>query len=102
MAISTKVMTQRIRGKVIEFTDFLEPNNENDSNSLILAFTDHTFLRIDGVSDYNANITNEMIASVVREGPGLYAMYDFDDHLITEFSCNDREVRVFDGTWRNK
>lgn len=102
MAISTKVMTQRIRGKVIEFTDFLEPNNENDSNSLVLAFADHTLLRIDGVSDYNANITNEMIASVVREGPGLYAMYDFDGHLITEFSCNDREVRVFDGTWRNK
>ena len=102
MAISTKVMTQHIRGKVIEFTDFLEPNNENDSNSLVLAFTDHTLLRIDGVSDYNSNITNEMIASVVREGPGLYAMYDFDDHLITEFSCNDREVRVFDGTWRNK
>lgn len=102
MAISTKVMTQRIRGRVIEFTDFLEPNNENDSNSLVLAFTDHTLLRIDGVSDYNANITNEMIASVVREGPGLYAMYDFDGHLITEFSCNDREVRVFDGTWRNK
>lgn len=102
MAISTKVMTQHIRGKVIEFTDFLEPNNENDSNSLVLAFTDHTLLRIDGVYDYNANITNEEIASVVREGPGLYAMYDFDDHLITEFSCNDREVRVFDGTWRNK
>ena len=102
MTISTKVMTQRIRDKVIEFTDFLEPNNENDSNSLVLAFDDHTLLRIDGVYDYNANITNEMIASVVREGPGLYAMYDFDDHLITEFSCNDREVRVFDGTWRNK
>lgn len=102
MAISTKVMTQHIRGNVIEFTDFLEPNNENDSSSLVLAFTDHTLLRIDGVYDYNTNITNEMIASVVREGPGLYAMHDFDDHLITEFSCNDREVRVFDGTWRNK
>lgn len=102
MAINAKVMTQYLEGKVIEFTDFLEPNNENDSTSLVLAFTDHTLLRIDGVYDYNANITNEMIASVVREGPGLYAMYDFDDHFITEFSCNDREVRVFDGTWNVK
>ena len=102
MAINIKVMTQHIKGKVIEFTDFLEPNNENDSASLVLAFTDHTLLRIDGVYDHNANITNEMIASVVREGPGLYALYDFDDHFITEFSCSESEVRVFDGAWNVK
>ena len=102
MAINAKVMTQYLEGKVVEFTDFLESDNENGNGCLVLAFTDHTLLRIDGVYDHNANITNEMIASVAREGPGLYALYDFDDHFITEFSCNEREARVFDGTWNLK
>lgn len=99
MAINTKAMTQHIKGKVIEFTDFLEPNNENDSASLVLAFTDHTLLRIDAAYDYSFNIQDEPIAYVERVEPGVYVICNSKGDVICDFGCNDREVRVFDGTW---
>lgn len=102
MAINTKIMTQHIKGKVIEFTDFLEPNNENDSASLVLAFTDNTLLRIDGVFDYSFNIANEPIASVIHEDTAFYLICNSENDVICEFTCNEREVRVFDGTWNLK
>lgn len=102
MAINAKVMTQYLEGKVIEFTDFLESNNENDSNSLVLAFTDHTLLRIDGVYDYSFNIQDEPIAYVECAEPGVYVICNSKGDVICDFGCNDREVRVFDGTWNLK
>lgn len=102
MAINAKVMTQYLEGKVIEFTDFLDPNNENDSGSLVLAFTDNTLLRIDAAYDYSFNIQDEPIAYVERVEPGVYVICNSKGDVICDFGCNDREVRVFDGTWNLK
>lgn len=102
MAINAKVMTQHIKGKIIEFTDFLEPDNENDSASLVLAFTDHTLLRIDAAYDYSFNIQDEPIAYVERVEPGVYVICNSKGDVICDFGCNDREVRVFDGAWNLK
>ena len=102
MAINAKVMTQYLEGKVIELTDFLESNNENDSGSLVLAFTDHTLLRIDGVYDYSFNIQDEPIAYFERVEPGVYVICNSKGDVICDFGCNDRAVRVFDGAWNIK
>ena len=105
MAINAKVMTEYLKGKDIDFVDFLEPDNENDSGSLVLAFADHTLLRIDGVYDYRLCPTSSSrIEDFSRVAPGIYAIHNDseDDETICDFSCNEREVRVFDGTWNIK
>ena len=102
MAINAKVMTQYLEGKLIEFTDFLESDNENGNGCLVLAFTDHTLLRIDAAYDYSFNIQDEPIAYVERVDLGGRRIIKKKGDVICDFGCNDREVRVFDGTWNLK
>ena len=96
MAIITDALTERIKGKEIEFVYFRELDDPYDRSRgrLVFEFTDQTSLWIDAAYDYSFNIQDEPIAYVERVEPGVYVICNSKGDVICEFHCDDRIVQV--------
>ena len=95
MAIITDALTERIKGKEIEFVYFQELDDPYGRGRLVFEFTDQTSLRIDAAYDnYWFDDHHDPIELVEREGDGIYSAYNSRREAICEFHCDDRIVQV--------
>lgn len=97
MAIITDALTERIKGKEIEFVYFRELDDPYDRSRgrLVFEFADQTSLWIDAAYDnYWFDDSHDPIEFVEREGDGIYSVYNSRREAICEFHCDDRIVQV--------